>query len=228
MTEGSFVNKLKKLLQDDGYSVKSEVGVGFGIADLVLVKNTKFNLKNVALRESYKQRSRLLNEDYFKVLHLLPDQHTKQTVHISYLEKNTKISNSILKYKILKRLENKKFIKRVNKDYYFKANGWLPLAREVIAIEAKLKDWKRGIYQVNRYKSFADRVYLAIPSETQRLVDKEMLKKYNVGLLTLDYKKGLKKIAVSAPKGIPLNENKKNYAIEFFWNSEVLKQITAM
>jgi len=225
MTEKSFVHKLKKLLEKDGYFVKPELGVGFGVADLVLIKNNQFNKNHCLLRKQHSQKFKLLNEDYFRVLQCLPDQEKNTLVHFDEILNKSKLSKSLLKYKILKDLEDKKYIKCVHKNYYFKVNGWLPIAKEVVAIEAKIKDWKRGVYQANRYKAFADKVYLAIPKETEHLVDKSILAKYGVGLIVLDNKKVEKMIKISAPKNVASNENKKNYAMEHFWDSSILKQL---
>jgi len=74
----------------------------------------------------------------------------------------------------------REFISNEAEDkYYYKINGWIPMAKEIIAIEAKLKNWRRGIAQANRYKTFANKTYLAIPVEQEKNVNKDILKKYS-------------------------------------------------
>lgn len=226
MTEKVFVDLLEKVLREEGYLSEREVGVGYGIADLVIIKKSSFDSENCDKRKGYKQKSRLLNEEYFRILSHLPDFDEKEnSVCVDYLVEKTGLSKSHLKYTLLKDLQRKRFIKVTKDGTYFKINGWAPLANEVIAIEAKLKDWKRGFIQANRYKSFADRTYLAIPKETAHLVDRKLLKKHNIGLIVLDAEKRLKTIPIRTKKRAPSNAHMKNFAIEHFWRSRNLKQL---
>jgi hypothetical protein len=152
----------------------------------------------------------------------LPDIDEKvEPVDIDTLIKVTNLSASFLKYKILRQLKKDKYIKEVDGKFYYKINGWLPLAKEIVAIEAKLKDWKRGFYQANRYKAFADRVYLAVPSTVIHLVDQQLLIKHNVGLISLDIKTNIRKTILEAENQTPLDSNKRSFASEFFWNRSI-------
>lgn len=224
MSEDFFVGKLQRTLKREGFLVKREVGVGYGVADLVLIKKTKINAQKCIKRIGYKQRTPLLGADYFRVLKHIPDQETGRTnADTEYLFKKTRLSKPILKYKILASLEKHGYIRKVQGNFYLKINGWLPITTEVIAIEAKMKDWKRGLIQANRYKLFADKVYLAVPFSIEHLVDRGLLEKHNIGLLALDAITGEKKILVSPKKSKPINEYKKNFATEFFWNRSLMK-----
>jgi len=225
MTEKAFVTRLENVLVKEGYFSRREIGVGYGIADLVIVKRNSFNINNCKKRRSYRQFSRLLGEDYFKVMEHLPDFRKEGNgIDLNFLIEKTSLRKSYLKYTILKNLQKKRFIKVTKQGTYFKINGWLPLVREVIAIEAKLKNWKKGFIQANRYKSFADKAYLAIPKETEHMVNKKLLKKHNVGLIVFDINSNKKKTALSAKKEKPLNPCKRNFAIEYFWDYKYLKQ----
>jgi len=226
MTEKTFVNKLENILIKEGYFSRREVGVGYGIADLVIVKQNSFNIDNCKKRRGYGQFSKLLSEEYFKVLEQLPDFEKKvSNVDLNFLIEKTSLSKNYLKYTILKDLQNKRFIKITSEGTYFKVNGWVPIVKEVIAIEAKLKDWKRGFIQANRYKAFADKAYLAIPKGVEHLVNKSLLKKHGIGLMVLDTTSNMKKIIIPAKKEKPLNLCKRNFAIEYFWSNKYLKQV---
>jgi hypothetical protein len=131
-----------------------------------------------------------------------------------------------LKYKILKELLKSGYVKQIKKDFYCKINGWLPIAKEVVAVEAKLKDWKRGFYQANRYKAFADKVYVAIPPQAEHLVNKKILRDFNVGLIVFDLETGTKREVIRAKTVSPANTYKKNYALEFFWNRGLALKLT--
>lgn len=229
MTEKTFVKKLENIFIQEGFFTKREVGVGYGVADLVVIKKKKVDPLHCELRQSHGQHSKLLREDYFKVLECLPDYDSGDNpAALDYLIEKTHLSKSFLKYTILRTLEQKRYIKKERNNFYFKINGWMPIAKEVIAIEAKMRDWKRGIIQANRYKAFADKVYLALPSEKAHLVDKKLLRKHNVGLIVLDLESRSKKITVPSRRAEPLDETKKNLAIEFFWGPRILRQLASL
>jgi len=223
MTEKSFVDQLEKIFANEGFLTKKELGVGYGVADLVLLK---IDPKKTALRYENKQFKPLLNESYFKVFQYLPDiKEKKEPISINKLIRKTELSDSFLKYKILKKLKKDKYIIEKGNNLYYKVNGWVPLAKEIIAIEAKLKDWKRGFYQANRYKAFADKTYLAIPSNISHLVNRDMLRKHNVGLITLDVDANKKRTLIVPKKKNPLNADKRNFAVEFFWTPNLKKKL---
>jgi len=221
MNERSFVKKLEKAYLKEGFYTKKEIGVGYGIADLVLFRP---NIQNCLKRLSYKQLKPLLNEGYFKIFNLLPDIETnKKPTKLDNLKIKVHYSSSFLKYKLLKDLKKAKYIKEVSGNYYFKINGWLPIGKELIAIEAKLKDWKRGFYQANRYRMFANKSYLAVPSNIVNLVDITILKKHGVGLIAFDMNNNTKRTLLEARKKEIFSTTKRNYASEYFWNLDLRK-----
>ncbi len=55
MTEKTFVEKLRKCFIKEGFLTKEEVGVGYGVADLVLINKKKIINKNLLLRNKYSQ-----------------------------------------------------------------------------------------------------------------------------------------------------------------------------
>lgn len=57
---------------------------------------------------------------------------------------------------------------------------------KTISIEAKLKDWKSGILQAERYLMFSDYSYLALPKDKIKNVNIEHLNKSGIGLLSVD------------------------------------------
>lgn len=223
MTENVFVEKLRKHFIEEGFLAKREIGVGYGIADLVLIPKNKIITNHLVIRKNYHQKFPLLKEEYFKTLSLISDYPRKTSLEV--LLKKTHLSKSFLKYDILKNLEVKGYIKAVGSNYYFKINGWVPLASELIAVEAKMKDWKRGLIQANRYKVFANKVYLAVPSSIQHLVDKTLLKKLGIGLMVLDTRTNEKQIVLKARSSKPTNPIKNNFAVEHFWNKKTLREI---
>ncbi|MBU2529866.1 MAG: hypothetical protein KKD35_02405 [Elusimicrobia bacterium] len=223
MTEEKFVLLLEKKLKNNNLLTRREVGVGYGIADLVLFK---LNPTKCKIRNDHKQYKKIENENAFKIFEFLPESGEKKKADVEYLSKELKISKKSLKYKYLKQLLDDKFVKVVNDKYYFKVNGWMPIAKEVIAVEAKLKDWKRGIIQANRYKSFANKTYLAMPLQQEKNIDKKLLEKHNIGLMLFDADTG--KLKTKNPKREKaLNKFKANLATESILNYKVLCNFSA-
>lgn len=226
MSEAAFVKKLEKVFSQEGFYTRREVGVGYGVADLVLFKP---NREKILKRLGHGQHKPLLNESFFKVLGNITDIEVSDVpTNLNDIEQRVAISSATLKYKILPQLKKAGYIREVEKNYYLKINGWLPIGKELIAIEAKLHDWRRGLRQAARYKSFAHRSYLAVPKDVASLIPKEMVEKYGVGLISFDVDTCCKRVLVSAKSKRPHNVDKRDYASEFFWSSRLKKGVLSL
>jgi hypothetical protein len=56
---------------------------------------------------------------------------------------------------------------------------------QIIAIEAKVRDWGRAFRQALRYRLCADEVYIAVSREFSHRVDLELLAQYGIGLIEM-------------------------------------------
>ena len=83
------------------------------------------------------------------------------------------------------------------------------VSKKFTAIEAKLFDWKAGLDQASRYKSFANEVYIALDGDYIDRVDMDLLKKQGIGLMSVSHKS--LKIVLKAKK-----ENVQNIDIQYF------------
>lgn len=218
--EAQFVELFQKSLTDKKFISRTEVPTAHGIADLVLVRPLD---KKVAIRNSHAQRYQLTNESYFQVLSNLPDVHKhKKGISIQDLSDKVPISNSHLKQKVLKRLIQEGFV--VNEETgYFKINGWLPLASKVIAYEAKLYDWKQGLYQANRYRYFADETYLLMPAETVHRAKIEEFEATGVGLISYDMATNKRHIIVKAGQHKQDLDMMRRYTVMEYFLEQMLK-----
>ena len=61
--------------------------------------------------------------------------------------------------------------------------GFSEKLNRTIAIELKLLKWKKAIRQALRYQLCADQVYVAMPRETEHLMDLEFLKSHGIGFI---------------------------------------------
>lgn len=118
-----------------------------------------------------------------------------------------KLDNNIIKidkYKELKKyLIKNRYIKKIDKNVFQKEKEITPLIGEIIAIEAKLSDWKNGFYQALRYKYFAHESYLAISESKIKNINLELFKANGIGLLAVNEKEV--KIIIKAQKESPIN-----------------------
>ncbi len=90
----------------------------------------------------------------------------------------------ILSY--LNQLKRDKIIyQRGNKIYIQRKVFGLNLGK-TISIEAKIKDWRNGILQAERYLMFSDYSYLALPKEKIKNVDLDYIKQKGIGLMSVD------------------------------------------
>jgi hypothetical protein len=61
-----------------------------------------------------------------------------------------------------------------------------PHSRRVIAVEAKVRDWRAGLRQAMMYRLCANRVYLAVEERFSRNTDEDALARYGIGLIAVD------------------------------------------
>lgn len=208
------------LLKED-FLVKTEVPSGYGVADVVALK---INKNQVVKRLGYRQVLALAHESYFQVLSLLGEI-PENAASVDEIVKHLPFSKSYVKNVLLKDLIKKSYVKMVGSDTYFKINGWAPLSDDIIAIESKLHDWNRGLTQALRYKTFANRVYLALPEEKVHLVNKQLLKEMNIGLLTISDGK-LLRLYTPIKQTQKIIKSKQDYVCEHFWREMISMEST--
>lgn len=88
-----------------------------------------------------------------------------------------------------------------NGSYVLGERAKLPNA-EVVAFEFKLENWKRAFYQATRYRSFAHRVYVVLPSNVAHRCEPmhDAFRVQNVGLLSHDSEAGGSRVLPSSKK----------------------------
>lgn len=177
MRESELVDKITNYL--DKYKIRytKEVRMGIGVPDISI---------NIGA-----PKSMALISDYYLLL-IVEYISEKKKANICELAdcfsfdkaKVQNYINQLVAERIVMQTENMVYIKR-------KVLG-LSLGK-TISIEAKIKDWKSGILQAERYLMFSDFSYLALPEEKVRNVDMELLKTNGIGLLSVS-ESGIKEI----------------------------------
>lgn len=153
--------------------VLEEVKLGFGIPDLVISDRHGDQIM------SYDDSLTTVDIYVYRVVE------ESKKVTIDYISNKTKCSKSQIN-KSLNKLIRRALIQQV--DIYFVLSSKYELSyTKSIAIEAKLRNWKRALMQAYRYKWFADYSYVVLDHTYIRpaIQNIELFKKYNVGLISI-------------------------------------------
>jgi len=212
LDELEFSSKICNLLRAQGYIAQTEINSGYGIADVVAIK---FNEDRISQRLEYDQRCQLTSESFFKVLEAISEDKFQPT-SVQEIVSKTNFTKSYVRAHLLRQLLDMKFIRKTQRNEFVKVNGWAPLSDKIVAIESKLSNWRRGLSQAIRYKTFADTVYLALPINKIHLVDNDELVDYNLGLLTIR-DEAVEIVHEPKEPNLDIINAKQNYVCEHFW-----------
>jgi hypothetical protein len=149
----------------------TEFNSGNGIADLVFT--TKFS-----------DESLMLND------------YSQMSLFFTYFNQKKNLKKEVL----FQKCNDKKGLKKLldflmahnyiisDDNYFIQIKRYKPHTENLISVEAKLKDWKAGIYQALRYQFFSHKSFLAYPSQNIDRVNTDLLRKYNIGLIAVGQK----------------------------------------
>ncbi|MGH9364868.1 MAG: hypothetical protein ACRD1B_06330 [Thermoanaerobaculia bacterium] len=156
-----------------------EFGVGYGVADVVAARPSP---QGIGRRRRLGQIAALPRRAEVQVLRALQQLDAASFQELRAL---TGISPKRLRYETLRLLVEGNFIAEIEEEVFQRRGSYLPVAREVWAVEAKMKNWFEGLCQARRYQHFAHRVYLAIFATNRDRVRDEVLREHNVGLIAV-------------------------------------------
>lgn len=93
---------------------------------------------------------------------------------------------------------------------------------EICAFELKLKNWQRALYQATRYRSFSDKVFVVMPTESARTAYKhrETFQKANIGLVSHDAS-GKSVVLIRPLKRAPHAEHRSIMAVGMLSGSKI-------
>lgn len=148
----------------------SEFNSGNGVADLVFT--TEMTNESLMLND-YGMMS-LFTSSFLGQKEISKKRLYKQTSDKARLER------------LLDYLVAKDYIDFNDENVLF-TKQYKPHTKNLISIEAKLKDWKSGFYQALRYQFFSHKTFLAYPSEYIHRIDLNLLKAHNIGLISVSF-----------------------------------------
>lgn len=202
-SEKELVEKLVKELKlkyNTNYIVK-ELRGGNNIADVVYTSEI--------------ERDKIVFDEYFNAYYYFHEIYNKKKVNIDKIKITDKNTNKKFN-NFLHELEAMGYIK-LEGSYIKTIKKIDTVSKNLVAIEAKISDWKSGLEQANRYKQFANETYVAISDEFVSKVDKDKFKESNTGLMSVS-ENGMKIIIKAKKKKV------ENLDIQYYIMDRFLKQ----
>ncbi|MCU6669428.1 hypothetical protein M8013_11795 [Enterobacteriaceae bacterium H4N4] len=176
VTELALVDIFSSLVKEDSRNInlEHEFDCGFGIADLVVFKTNKDD----DLLDLGK-----IPSDWAYTLKALP---FKKAFSLEYLTSLSGTSENSSK-KALNKFIDAGYCIRIENNNYIKIRQPKPLCSSIIAIEAKLRDWKKALWQASRYKIFSNESWVVLDQYRANAakLNIEEFKKFNIGLATV-------------------------------------------
>src|SRR5262249_42577945 len=157
--------------------VATERSLGWGRADLVVFR---LDADKCRARFENGQFRALDRADHYRALTYIPEVESGQDVSLGILCARLGRSPSYVRGALVSFLERAGYVKRIRPGTYAKVNGFVPIAREVIGVEAKVSDWRKGAMQAKRHRSFANRVYLALAAEFVHRAQLDVLQRHGI------------------------------------------------
>ncbi len=201
ITEKQLVNKLKsnfsQICNWDSVKyftkVSEEVNLGFGVADLVI---SKINLKNASKKN--------ITLNYFDIV-IYKIVESNQVISFEKIKEITKANDLVIR-KSLSKLMVSCYINNHDSLFQF-SKSYQTIITDLIAIEAKLKNWKRALEQAFRYKWFAKKAFVVLDSINIQPAIKNItqFERLNVGLAEIN-KQGKVIIHFKPLKNQPIDE----------------------
>ncbi|NDL65871.1 hypothetical protein [Acerihabitans arboris] len=160
---------------NNSHLIERELNCDFGIADLVLFKTKRITNNNINLS--------LISPDWAYSLRKLTYRKIFSTKDFSQLT-NSSINSS---QKALKEFSKAGYCEQFSVDTWRKNIQPTLISDHIISFEAKLKNWKRAIWQACRYKTFSNEswVILDYVNENPAVKNIQSFIDFNIGLASV-------------------------------------------
>ncbi len=210
--EARIVRRLRQFYESQGYFTAKELDLGYGRADLVAFS---IDFNKVKSRLDNGQLRSLSRVEHYSIIRSLPELDSGATVPLQHIVESTPLSKEYVRREILPFLIRFGYVKETVSGEFAKVNGFVPIADEILAVEAKVSDWRKGAIQAKRYQVFANRTYLAVAGRYQHRVDRSLLREHRIGLMSVD-EQGVYEL-IPAPSLEPRDQDRFNLATEWLW-----------
>jgi hypothetical protein len=212
----SLAKALPKLFSTD--TSFREFSTGYGIADLVFAVDFEFK------KNSF---DRFPINNYYALRIFLELRDDTQYALPELQKTYSYLPTSQLK-RILDYLSLHGYLTKSDKSSWEKCapSGPFNPIKKIIAIEAKLTDYKAGLMQARRYQYFADESYLALLKSSSQKVPVDELKTGNIGLIVFDEHSGEIEIKHRPSKSTGLQQSALNLLAKELLITKYVEQFT--
>jgi len=201
--------------------VKREFRTPWGYCDFV---GCSLNLRRVRQRLGAGQRERIGPVEQIDLLWQMPDEGSGRYSDLQQLMESYSpwatiddVCNRIIE------LERRGFVTRDSQGRLQKRNGWFPLHKRLVAVEAKLSRVEESIWQAAKHLAYADESYVALPatlaSRVARSSREKEFRRMGLGLLAVA-DAGVRVLVRSKRKG-DADPVLQAYAVERFWDPHI-------
>ena len=170
MLESELVDKITAYLDRHRIRYAKEIRMGIGVPDVSI---------NIGAAKSM-----VMISDYYLLLMIEYISQRKKVTICELAEYFSYDKSKIQHY--INHLVDKRVVIQSENNIYIRRKVFGLFLGKTISIEAKIKDWKSGILQAERYLMFSDYSYLALPEERIRNVDIDLLNNSGIGLLAVN------------------------------------------
>ena len=210
--ESKIVTAVKGSYESKGYVVATERPLGYGRADLVAYRVDPSKCSARCSNGQYRSLERI---EHYTVLRHLPEVGEGPGISIEHLCEKLGRSHAFVRSTLLGFLERSGYIVKVGNAGFARVNGFIPIASEIVAVEAKVSDWRKGAIQAKRYRWFANSVYLAISARYEHRVQRDILRKHCIGLLSVEKNRVIE--LLPSPALTPHDPDRHSFAAEWLW-----------
>lgn len=211
ITEAHMIEPIRRLMHTSMHvdiSVQ-EFSAGYGIADIV---GARLCDKCCQTRDEMGLAAPL---NHLHLIRVLLSLKPGNDVPIEYLRERAMVAESTLRSKVLPQLLKMGLIEKAGKGYYRLVIVPPNPATEVVAIEAKQTKWREAILQARRYTYFAEQTYVAVWERTTRLIDRSLLYRHRLGLISVTLEDA--KVLVPAPRRHPREASMSRLCAEYLY-----------
>lgn len=169
-----------KIKNSDKMERKKEIDIGYGISDIFYYDISQQTVCDRKKISEIKIRDKNLIETLVRI-------GKKEKVSLKQLNEIISHFSSYSQGQIIKKLLDNNFIQKSSSEngIFYITKKYYPRFDKSIAIEAKLKNWKRALFQAHRYNFVADKSFVVLPEKFTKPAVKniEHFVQYNVGLI---------------------------------------------
>lgn len=159
-------------------STKKEVDIGYGISDIFY-----YTLQNETIAERKEISDKKIGDK--SIIEILIKIGRRKSISKNCFDKLVEHHSPGKQKKIYRYLLESNLIRLSSEGKIIIAKKYLPKLKSSIAIEAKLKNWKRALFQAYRYNFVADKSFVVLPEKNIKpaLANISEFEFFNVGLI---------------------------------------------